>query len=135
MFKIISRTFLGIGIAFALSAVAFGYDWWSELLILNAAFLIIFLLLLVTTLRFRQRHLDVPCLRCSEGRFPFCSWRADEIRNILRRYEREPTTMPATFASFLYAVEEKLANLDAPAALSTVEFITTDPQSAELKLA
>jgi hypothetical protein len=121
-FKVVSRFCLGLGLALALSAGFFGYPWDSLLAGANVLFLSSVAALFVLTSRWRARHLDIPCLRCSEGHYPFCSWREPEITAALRTYEREPSSLPVSVASFLFAVESQYFPQDKDAGHPPVPF-------------
>jgi hypothetical protein len=128
-FKIVARFLLGNGIAFMLFPVAWGYSWASLSALANLGFLVAFVALYVFTTRLRNRHIDIPCLRCPEGRFPFCSWRHQEIKGALREYERDRSFLPDTMAQFLYAMDTHIDALRRGEQSQTVQFMNVEPHS------
>lgn len=119
-FKILSRLSLGFAISFALSAVVLGYPWDGVLWTANLGFLATVLVVGMVTYRWRARHLDVPCERCLEGQFPFCSWKHRELQKVLTEYEsRQAST---SFVSFLSAVDFELQAMEVGRELGVVKF-------------
>jgi hypothetical protein len=123
VFKIAARFLLGVGTALAVSSSISGYPWDNVYAIVNLGFLSVFILLFVGTSRWRSRHLDVPCLRCPEGRFPFCSWRHPNIVAALRQHEAGFATLPSETASFLYAVDRSLSGSKQSSAQHTIVLV------------
>jgi len=123
-FKVASRFMLGIGVVLALGAALFGHPWqWPELT-WNVSFLAIFAILLVGTIRWRSRRLDVPCQRCPEGQFPFCSWRLPQLESAVNRQRTDPAYLPTDLATFVEVVSAQLAHAD-PHAHDRVQFVAT----------
>jgi hypothetical protein len=110
-FKALARFLLGIAVALALSASSHGYYWNSIYAVLNIAFLATFIGLYIGTKRYRQRRLDVPCLRCPEGRFPFCGWRRELMAETLRAHESGRHRLPLSFAAFLLVANAQASTL------------------------
>lgn len=104
VFKMAARSALGIGVVLALGAALFGHSWASVGAAWNLLFLLIFVGLLVGTLRWRARRLDIPCQRCPEGRFPFCSWRLAPMSEAVTRHERGESDLPQTLMAFVQVV-------------------------------
>ena len=122
-FKVMSRFLLGNGIALALGAALVGHPaGWAEA-IWRIGFLAIFIALFVGTLRWRARHLDVPCHRCPEGQFPFCSWRLKQLDATVARHAAAPDYLPEGLAAFVGAVTTQLAGKGTDADCA-VRFVT-----------
>ncbi len=124
VFKIVSRLCLGTGLVLMFSAAFFGYSWFSAL---SAGFNLLLIGciagLFVFTKRLRARHMEDPCQRCPEGRFPFCRWRLPVIRSLLRQQAEDPATMPDYLADFLRAVEGQLLDEQCHVHPTRVEFL------------
>jgi len=123
-FKIASRFSLGFGIVFMLGAALFGYPWASAWCLANIAMLGAFLALYRATTQVRSRHLDVPCDRCPEGRFPMCSWRHEQIQGLVRRSETGEMPLPPAMADFFNVLDQHLTALAEGASSERVEFET-----------
>ena len=84
-FKIFSRTSLGVGSGlFLLSSMIF-----SPMSIQGVVIRVISIAFFVTvaklSLRLRSNHSNSPCINCPEGSFPYCSYKLDDMNEIIKQ--------------------------------------------------
>ncbi len=123
-FKMVSRTSLGIGIVFMLSAALFGHPWGWSAAPASVTMLALFVLLYEMTTRLRARHLDVPCERCTEGSFPFGAWRQPRIHEYLAAAARDADPLPDSLHAFLTVLDAQLSGGGGGAGTPAVEFVS-----------
>jgi len=104
--KIFSRTLLGIAVAFFLVSIIR-----RENLFEMALGVVIFWISMKFFANMRHRYSTSPCDSCTEGIYPFCSARLDDIRQINRNSQDEETNAP-DFPMFISKVINQLENND-----------------------
>lgn len=122
-FKVVYRFSLGNGIVLAVWAALFGAPWLSWGAVVNVLYLLTVATLYVGTVRWRAKHLDVPCRRCPEGRFPFCSWRQPELRAAVRDHQADLVTLPKPLVQFLQVVDSTFSMLQSGEGAWRVTFL------------
>ena len=78
-FKILARGGLGIGTAFFIGAPLFLAPINTQGILTRILIIGIYVILSRHALARRQRTMNRPCDTCTEGVFPLCSWKKDEI--------------------------------------------------------
>lgn len=128
-FKVFSRFCLGTGISLAVSAVALGYPWNSPLASLNIGFIASFVGVAFITHKWRAPRVDVPCFRCVEGQFPFCTWRHRVIQKVLDGMEVTDAELPQQLRALLEVADAELRAMAEGTRIGRISFATADATS------
>ncbi len=108
-FKIMSRFMLGIAVVLLLGSIFFKNDWSSDEFIWKIIAVLIFFIVLKLTLKVRNLNLDNPCLTCSRGKYPFCTFKLPDIKKLAEiRNNREQMLENSDFFRFIEAVIKQL---------------------------
>lgn len=94
-FKILSRTLLGIGTAIFLLSTLILTPLNLLGFVVKLGGILFFISVAKITLWARAKYSRSPCDSCSEGTFPFCSYKLDEMKSILKTHSLDE--MPAHF--------------------------------------
>tara|TARA_B100000003_G_C10854422_1_gene340381 strand:- start:285 stop:710 length:426 start_codon:yes stop_codon:yes gene_type:complete len=106
-FKLFSRTSLGIGSGLFLLSSLILSPISIQGFIVRVLSIGFFVTVAKISLRLRSNHSKSPCIGCSEGSFPYCSYKITEMKEIVKKGELEP--MPHEFlVSTINNIEEKI---------------------------
>ena len=106
-FKLFSRTSLGIGSGLFLLSSLILSPISIQGFIVRVLSIGFFVTVAKISLRLRSNHSKSPCIGCSEGSFPYCSYKITEMKEIVKKGRLE--TMPHEFlVSTINNIEEKI---------------------------
>lgn len=94
-FKIFSRTSLGVGSGLFLLSCLFLAPYSFLGLLIRISSIAFFIVVAKTSLKLRSRHSNSPCKDCSEGSFPYCTYKMTNMERILEMNTLE--TVPEEF--------------------------------------